>query len=155
MLDENKWVQYGADGLNVQGIVLHNTGNTDMSAQDLFNYLNNECVTSQCTHFFVDHENTIEVMPLSWKTWSTGKGNDWAFHHCIAIEICDNLNDELYKQGQDNAVVLIKRLMEEYNLTTNDIYFHNDFNNKFYCPHILLDRYGSAKRFCIEELGGN
>lgn len=152
MLKQEKWRQYGADGLDVKGIVLHNTGNLTKSARDLFNYLENECLTSSGTHFLIDYNEVIEVMPLSWRTWTTGKGNDWAFNYCISIEICDNINDELYKQGQDKAVAKIKELMETYNLTKDDIYFHNDFNERFYCPHILLDRYGSAKRFAIEEL---
>lgn len=151
MLKEEKWSQYGQEGLSVGGIVLHNTSNITMSAQELFEYLENECKDSTGTHFLVDHNEVVEVMPLTWKTWSTGKGNDWAFKHCIAIEICDNINDELYKKGQDKAIELIKTLKSTYNLTNDDIYFHNDFNERFYCPHILLDKYGSAKRFCIEE----
>lgn len=152
MLSENKWAQYGADGLDVQGIVLHNTGNVEKSAQDLFDYMENECKLSTGTHYFVDHNGVVEVLPLTWRTWTTGKGNDWAFDHCIAIEICDNLNDSLYKQGQDNAVALIRELMSTYHLGMDDIYFHNDFNNRVYCPHILLDRYGSAQGFYLNEI---
>lgn len=152
MLTEDKWEQYGADGLDVQGIILHNTGNDKMSAQDLFDYMQNDCKLSTGTHYFVDHNGVIEVLPLTWKTWTTGKGNDWAFDHCIAIEICDNLNDELYQQGQDNAVALIRQLMETYSLGMYDIYFHNDFNKRVYCPHIIMDRYGSALNFYLSEI---
>lgn len=152
MLTENKWTQYGKDGLDVQGIILHNTGNTSMSASQLFDWLQYKSKKSAGTHFLVDHEGVIEVMPLTWRTWTTGKGNDWAFDHCIAIEICDNLNDELYRQGQDNAVRLIRQLMSQYDLKPTDIYFHNDFNERTYCPHILLDRYGSAISFYYSEI---
>ena len=152
MLKPEKWAQYGRDGLDVQGIVLHNTGNVSMSAQELFDYMENECKYSTGTHYFVDYNGVIEVLPLTWRTWTTGKGNDWSFDHCIAIEICDNLNDALYKQGQDNAVVLIRQLMSTFDLTMDDIYFHNDFNERVYCPHILLDRYGSAQGFYLNEI---
>ena len=152
MIDPKKWNQYGMDGLDVKGIIIHNTGNTDMSAQQLFDYMENDCKYSTGTHYFVDHEGVVEVLPLTWRTWTTGKGNDWAFDHLIAIEICDNLNDDLYKQGQDNAVALIRQLMATYGLGMEDIYFHNDFNSRVYCPHIILDRYGSAQSFYLNEI---
>lgn len=152
MLSENKWAQYGKDGLEVEGIILHNTGNVNMSALQLLDYMENDCKYSTGTHYFVDHNGVVQVLPLTWRTWTTGKGNDWAFDHCIAIEICDNLNDELYKQGQDNAVVLIRELMSTYNLGMYDIYFHNDFNPRVYCPHIILDIYKSAQEFYLNEI---
>lgn len=152
MLKESKWPQYGRSGLTVHGIVLHNTDHYTDKADYIFNYLENECQTSEGTHFLIDNENTIEVMPTDWKTWSTGKGDDWAFHNCISITICNNINDILYKAGQDKAVALIKELLTKYNLTKNDIYFHNDFNERAYCPNTMLDKYGSVKRFVVEEM---
>ena len=41
----------------------------------------------------------------------------------------------------------IKTLLDKYNLTTKDIYFHNDFNTRTYCPHKILDYYGNKKNF--------
>lgn len=152
MLSENKWLQYGKEGLDVQGIVIHNTANPEMSAQELFDYLNNECKLSTGTHYFVDHKGIIEVMPLTWKTYTTGKGEDWCFKHCIAIEICDNYNDDLYQKGQINANKLIKALLKKYKLTEYDIYFHHDFNERFYCPHVLLDKYGNVKSYVMNEI---
>ena len=136
----------------VKGIVLHNTANYKMSAQELYDYLANECKTSQGTHYICDHENVLQVAPDDWAIYSSGKGNDYCARHLIAIEICDNLNDDLYKQGQDKAIELIKELKEKYHLSNDDIFFHNDFNSTMYCPHILLDKYKSARNFCIEEL---
>lgn len=152
MLDEKKWLQYGQNGLNIEGIVLHNTNNYDMNAQEVFDYLNGECRTSQGTHFLVDNNGIIEVMPLTWKTWSSGKGNDWCFEHCIAIEIVSNRNEQQYEEGQNKAIALIKELMATYNLNSSQIYGHIDFNNKFYCPATILDKYGSVQRFVIEKI---
>lgn len=152
MLDNNKWSQYGQEGIDVQGIVLHNTNEYDMNAQEIFDYLNGGCVLSTGTHFLVDSNGVIEVMPLTWKTWSSGKGNDWCFDHCIAIEICSNRNDELYEQGQNKAIALIKELMNTYNLNSSQIYGHIDFNNRFYCPATILQKYGSVQRFVIEKI---
>lgn len=154
MIDENKYTQYGEDGLDVQGIIIHNTS-SPLSARELFKYLNEECKTSQGTHFFIDHNEVVEVMPLTWRTYTTGKGQDWAFNHCIAIEICSNISDELYLQGEERAVELIKSLMEEYGLSENDIYFHMDFNERYHCPNDILNKYTNKNEFITHYFGRN
>lgn len=153
MLKEEKRPQYGKQGLDVKGIVIHNTNNYTKNIDELMNYLENESKTSNGTHFLVDDKKIIEVMPLDWCVWSTGKGNDWCFRHCISIEIVSNINDELYLSGQKRAIKLIKRLMKKYSLTKEDIYFHNDFNKEFYCPATILRIYGNKENF-LKELGG-
>lgn len=144
--NEKKFNQYGEPGLEVQGIVIHNTSILP-SAVDYENYYENECKTNQATHFVVDWQNVVDILPLDWKVYSTGKGQDWAFNHCISIDICSNINDDKYYAGERKAVELIERLMEEYNLTSSDIYFHSDFNNRAYCPSDILNRYLIKKNF--------
>lgn len=154
MLTENKWIQYGVPRSvdDIKCIVLHNTGNTFLSAQELFDYLQNECKTSQGCSYIVDHNGVIQVMPDDWSVYNTGKGDDYGNKYGIAIEICDNLNNELYKQGQDLAVDLIKELMARYNISSEEIFFHNDFAPRTYCPHIILDNYGTSQNFVYQEI---
>lgn len=147
MLDESKWLQYGQDGLKPNCITIHNTGNYDMTAKDIFNYLNNDCKTSQGCHYLVDNNEVIEVLPLTWRTYHTGKGEDYAFNNSIAIEICSNIDDELYLAGQNKAIALIKELMDKYNIPLSEIYFHIDFNSKTYCPCNILDLYKTKENF--------
>ena len=147
MLDKNKWSQFGKEGLEPTCITIHNTGNYDMTARELFDYLNNECLTSQGCHFLVDDKEIIEVMPLNWKTYHTGKGEDYAFNNSIAIEICSNLDDELYLKGQENAIFLIKYYMDKFDIPKNEIYFHIDFNPTTYCPCNILDLYKTKENF--------
>lgn len=147
MLDKNKWSQFGKEGLEPTCITIHNTGNYDMTARELFDYLNNECLTSQGCHFLVDDKEIIEVMPLNWKTYHTGKGEDYAFNNSIAIEICSNLDDELYLKGQENAIRLIKNYMDKFNIPKDEIYFHIDFNPTTYCPCNILDLYKTKENF--------
>lgn len=146
MIARKKWSQYGESGMVVKGLTIHNTNST-MSAQEIFDYLNNECTTSQGCHFVVDSENTIQVMPKNWCVYHTGKGKDYAFAHTLAIEICSNINDETYLLGQHNAVLLIRELMEQYNLDYSQIYFHQEFNERYYCPKDILDRYKTKANF--------
>ena len=154
MLSENKWIQYGLPRTveDIKCIILHNTGNTFLSAQGLFDYLQNECKTSQGCSYVVDHKDIIQVMPDTWSVYNTGKGDDYGNRYGIAIEICENLNDELYQEGQDKAIGLIKSLMGRYNIPSTEIYFHNDFAPRTYCPHILLDRYGTSRNFVYQEI---
>ncbi|MCI7157700.1 MAG: peptidoglycan recognition protein family protein [Solobacterium sp.] len=147
MLDINKWSQYGKDGLEPTCITIHNTGNYDMTARELFDYLNNECLTSQGCHFLIDDKEIIEVMPLNWKTYHTGKGEDYAFNNSIAIEICSNLDDELYLKGQENAIRLIKNYMDKFDIPKEELYFHIDFNPTTYCPCNILDLYKTKENF--------
>lgn len=157
MLSENKWQQYGflRDLSDINCIVLHNTNDYKNSAQELFNYLENDCKTSQGTHFLIDHEKIIQVMPFNYGVYSTGKGNDYSSKHAIAIEICSNLNNDLYLQGQQKAITKIKALMKKFNIKTSSIYFHNDFDNRTYCPATILDLYGNKKNFIDKFFGGN
>jgi len=149
MIDRNKYNQYGFERQlsDVRGITLHCTNNYEMSARDVFNWLNEENKNSNGCHYLVDNEEIIEVMPHDWAVYHTGKGLDYGNQFTIAIEICSNLDNEKYLLGQAKAIELIKELMEEYNLTTNELYFHNDFYKQYYCPATILDLYGNKKNF--------
>ena len=148
MIDSNKYLQYGFKRNNdIKGIVIHNTG-SDLSARQVFNYMNKTKSSSGC-HYLIDDKEIIEVMPLDYCVYHTGKGIDWSCKNTIAIEIVSNVDDTKYLKGQDRAINLIKELMERYDLTTNDLYFHNDFAN-VYCPSDILRIYGNKKNFIKE-----
>lgn len=133
----------------VKGITIHNTGN-NKSAQELYEELRKSGRVNLC-HFLVDESQIIQTYPLDSPASHTGKGYDFGNRFTIAVEICrSQSNWELYSQAQNNAVTLIKRLMEEYSLTTDDIYFHHDFNIKTYCPHRILSEYGNKETFIRE-----
>lgn len=151
MLDKNKYEQYGVKRTQtIKGITIHNTGN-DKSAEEHAQLMAN---SSQhfATHYFVDEKKTIQVMPLNWAVWHTGKGFDMGNMRTIAIEICRSTSDlETYLKAQARAIKLIKKLMEQYNLDANSIFFHSDFNNT-YCPHKILDIYKTKDNFIRKEL---
>ena len=149
MIDENKYNQYGYKRSisDIYGITIHNTNNYEMSARDVFNYLNNESKDNAGYHLVIDDKETIQIMPFDYAVYHTGKGNDFGNQYTIAIAICSNLNDELYEKSQIVAISLIKALMEEYNITKDRIYFHNDFNSATYCPATILDKYGTKSNF--------
>ena len=154
MLPENKWEQYGfpRTEADICGITLHETGNTELNAEQLFDYYSNECKTSDGIHYLCDDEQTIQVMPDDWAVYHTGKGKDWGCRYTISIAICSSLNDEKYNQAQARAIDLIWLLQDTYNIPDSLIFFHNDWNEKAYCPKTALDRYGSSKNFVYQEI---
>ena len=145
MLPENKWKQFGEDGLIVHGLIIHNTGN-NLSAEENYNILLESKNSNGC-HFFIDNKQIIQCLPETWKCYTTGKGEDWAYHNCLSLEICNLLLQEDWEQCEVNAKELIKEWLNEFNLTRDDIYYHNDFNQQFYCPNKLLDLYGTKKNW--------
>lgn len=146
----SKLEQYGYEGLEIKGITIHNAGNK-MSAQELFDFLENDNKYNNGCHFLVDENEVIEVMPLTWCAYHTGKGKDFGNNNTIAIEICRSQSEiDIYMKAQDRAVELIKELMNKYNLSTKKIYLHKDFNSKTYCPHKILDIYKTKKNFIKE-----
>lgn len=146
MLDSEKWLQYGEPRKEkIKGITIHNTGNT-LSALD-HERIMAESRNHLATHFFVDENEIVQVMPLDWMVWHTGHGYDMGNTRTIAIEICRSMNDiDTYMRAQNNAVRLIRKLMVDYGLDSDHIYFHSNFDN-VYCPHRILEIYGSLENF--------
>lgn len=151
MIPKDKWGQYGREGMVVQGITIHNTNN-DYSARENAEFMMNSTSEAGC-HFFIDETETIQMMPEDWSVWHTGMGYDFGNLSTIAIEICrSTCSEELYKQAQVRAIRKIKNLMKKYELTTDNVYFHRSFNQTTYCPHRILQIYGTRAKFIEEEL---
>lgn len=152
MLDKEKWKQYGQPlSKGWKGITIHNTGN-DKSAQEHEDIMA-EGSDHLGAHFFADENEVIQVMPLNWMVWHTGKGNDFGNTRTIAVEICRSTSsEELYRQAQANAIKLINELMNQYGFTKDNVYFHMDFNTSMYCPHRILDLYKTKQNFKEIEL---
>ena len=145
----SKKEQYGYKGLEVKGITIHNT-NSPLSAREIFDILENSDNNGGC-HFLIDEKETIQVLPLDWCAYHTGKGKDWGNNYTIAIEICRSQSSlETYMKAQERAVRKIKNLMKSYNLISQNIYFHNDFAPRTYCPHKILDIYQTKNNFIKE-----
>lgn len=147
MLSKSKWKQYGQPNSKIKGIVIHNTNNQQMSAEQLENWLENDNKRSNGCHFLIDYKEVRQVMPIDWSVWNTGMGMSFGNLDCISIEICSHPNNKLYLAGQERAINLIKELMKKYNLTKDDIYFHNDFQPHINCPAQIIKIYGKKSAF--------
>ena len=154
MIKESKWNQYGFPRQtgDIKGITIHESFAVNKTAAELFSFYDDISKENSGVHYVVDASEVIQIMPDDWSVYHTGKGKDFGNLYTIAIEICSNLNNDLYEAAVDNAVSLIKSLEAQYYLTNERIYFHKDFNNKIYCPKSLIDEYGTARNFAYQRL---
>lgn len=154
MIREEKFLQYGVPRKedDIQGITIHETGNIERNAESMFKYYDEECKIADCCHYICDDVQTIQIMPDNWMVYHTGKGKDWGNIHTIAIQICSSLNTEKYNLAQNRAIQLIKDLIKKYNIDLSMIFFHNDWDNRQYCPKTIKDKYETSKNFVESEI---
>lgn len=154
MIKESKWNQFGfpREVEDIQGITIHETNNYEMNAQQLYDWIENECKTSQGCHYIVDDTQTLQVMPDEWAVYHTGKGVDFGCQNTIAIEIVSSLSDEKFKQAESRAISLIYNLQKKYHIPFDMIFFHQDFNQRVHCPNRLLNEYGNSRNYVYQVL---
>ena len=150
MLPESKWKQYGLPGATIKGIVIHNTNNQNKSAEALETWLI-ENRTSQGCHYLIDKKEVRQVMPLDWSVFNTGMGLDFGNLHCISIEIVSHVAEKDCRKAEQRALKLIRKLMKQFSLTEDDIYFHRDFQPNVNCPAQIIRRYGNKQNFLKGE----
>ena len=120
----------------IKYIVLHETDNfyKNTGAKNHANYLSYTNKTSTSWHYTVDDSEIYHHIP----------DNEVAFHASnrtgnlfgIGIELCVN-KDGNYEKTFENATKLVAYLLNEYDLSIEDIKTHSDFTNKN-CPHNIL-----------------
>ena len=154
MINEKKWYQFGfpRNEEDIKGITIHETNNYEMNAEQLHEWINSECRTSQGCHYIVDDVKIIQVMPDDWAVYHTGKGMDWGNRYTISIEIVSSLSNQKYQKAEDRAISLIYNLQKKYHIPNDMIFFHKDFNMKTYCPKTILDNYGTANDFVRKRI---
>lgn len=129
-------------------IVIHDTGNTSNGADADAHYRYfNGADRGASAHYFVDEKQIIQVIADRNIAWHAGRKytDDVKVPGCtnknsIGIEICINQDGDLH-QAVDNCILLIKDLMEEYDVPLENVITHKDCTGKN-CPYKL---YGNGK----------
>ncbi|MCK9599222.1 MAG: N-acetylmuramoyl-L-alanine amidase [Sphaerochaeta sp.] len=129
-------------------ITVHNTGNPNENANARMHteYVDN---TDRYVswHFSVDDISIYQELPLDEVAWHAGDGHNGPGNRkSLAIEICETGD---YAKAEENAIALIRYLMEQFNIPLSKVVPHRHWSGK-YCPHIILD-YGWDK--FIERVG--
>lgn len=133
----------------IKYIVIHytaNDGDTALSNAKYFAKGNR----GASAHYFVDGNNIVQSVEDNYVAWSVGgskysdcsKTGGGKFYgicnnsNSINIELCDDIrNGNIYptEAAISNAIDLVCRLMEKYNISSNNVIRHFDVNGKR-CP---------------------
>lgn len=130
----------GLRAKKVKYIVVHYTaGNGDTARNNGIYFQRNQVGAS--AHWFVDETTALSSVPEQFIAWHCG-GADYVHPECrnsnsIGVELCSrrDKDGEYYflPETVDNAVELIRELMEKYDVPSERVIRHYDVTNKI-CP---------------------
>jgi N-acetylmuramoyl-L-alanine amidase len=115
-------------------ITIHNTGNIGAPAKNNHNYMKNcnkngDRIASW--HFTVDDKEIWQAVPSNMKAWHAGNAS--GNNSSIGIEICMFNDAARQKKCYENAIELVKILMQHHGFNINQIKQHYDWTKKD-CP---------------------
>lgn len=123
-------------------ITVHNTANTDTGADAEMHarYLNSGAGGRAVSwHFTADDRQIIQHLPEDEIGWHAGDGSGPGNSKSIGIEICEN-EDGDYGQAEENAVWLIRKLMQDHDISIAHVVPHQKWTGK-HCPGRILNRW--------------
>lgn len=101
-------------------------------------------------HFYVDHIEAWQNLPLELCGWHAADGDGDGNRTTIAIEcIMDDSGSSESKKAEDNCAKLVAYLMDKYGMSDNDIFTHQHWYPKKYCPAYILPHWDTFKKKCI------
>ncbi|MBT2577382.1 N-acetylmuramoyl-L-alanine amidase [Bacillus sp. ISL-8] len=119
-------------------VTFHNTYNDASALNERNNVANNSTGTS--FHIAVDDKEAIQLISFNRNAWHAGDGtNGRGNRHSIGVEICySKSGGERYRKAELNAIKVIRKLMDTFNIPISKVKTHQERNGK-YCPHRMLD----------------
>lgn len=133
----------GVKLVEVNGIVIHYTGNPGSTAQNNRDYFN-KVTTDVCSHFVIGLDGEIiQCVPLDEKSAASNNRN----LDTISIEVCHpdssgKFNDSTY----ESLVKLTAWLCDNSNLKAKDVIRHYDITGKE-CPKYFVDNESEWEKF--------
>ena len=134
-----------ANGNRPRFIVIHDTGNSNATADAMnhYNWLQNTPNTNASAHVFVDDHQAIQVIEYTTPAWHTGKlyVNKPQVPECsnfnsIGIEFCVNQNGDLIKT-LSNTISVIAQLMKQFGIPLSRVITHQMSAGKK-CPSTFI-----------------
>lgn len=131
----------GRRGKKVKYIVIHYTANNGDTARGNGSYFQRTAGIGASAHWFVDETMAVQSVPEDFVAWHCG-GDSYAHPECrnansIGVELCSRQDkDGAYyfaPETFDNAVELVRELMEKYNVPPERVIRHYDVTRKV-CP---------------------
>ena len=118
-------------------IVLHYTGNKGDTAKNNVDYFYNGN-RGASAHYFVDDNEIWQSVEDSNSAWSVGGGTSYGItnRNSISVEMCCQLTGIVSIKTEDNALELVKYLMNKYNVPMSRVVRHYDCNSiRKICPN--------------------
>lgn len=140
---------------------MHYTGNTKDTAISNAKYFHTSINRQASAHYFVDETSIYQSVQDNYVAWSVGGKPQSSFHplyqictnsNSISIEMCTSGNSEVSDKTVDNAIELVKYLMNKYGIDADHVTNHYHCNGKA-CPSASL-RTGARWDNFISRLGG-
>ncbi|WP_246118880.1 peptidoglycan recognition protein family protein, partial [Alkalibacillus haloalkaliphilus] len=126
-------------------ITIHETANTAPGATAFMhaNYVTNSS-TPVSWHFTVDDGRVIyQHLPTNETGFHAGDGSGDGNRNSIGIELCVNNGGDFY-QTRRNAAVLVRKLMNDFNIPIYNVVTHNHWSGKL-CPANMLEHFESFR----------
>jgi len=139
-------------------IVIHYTANNGDTAKGNCSYFHNNANLSASAHYFVDERGWEQSVPDGDTAWHCGATN-YKHPSCrngnsLGIELCSRKDDNgkyyFLPETVENAVRLVKKLMEQYRVPVENIVRHYEVTGKN-CPAPFVENERAWKAF-KEEL---
>jgi len=133
--------------IDLKGIVIHWTANTDKGANAIANrnYFQNHPNIQASAHYIVDDNYIVRCIPEIEVAWHAGgtnytnlaktKFNSKPNNYLIGIEMCVN-SDGNWDKTYQNTVILVADILKRHDLSVYNIYRHHDITGKD-CPRMM------------------
>ena len=96
---------------DVKYIILHGTGNVNVSAENHIKWLNDDTATGQnATHFYVDPTGIYQALNTNIVSWNAKEYNDKS----VSIEICTYDNPTKQLQAIQNTKIIVDILKRKF-----------------------------------------
>lgn len=115
-------------------ITVHQTGNTSKGAdaKTHANLQSNGNSRNAAWHYQVDDKQAVQSFTHNFQLWQSGDGRGDGNLNSISVESCVN-SDADYKKTVENTAELVKYIMEQENISIENVVQHNKWSGKN-CP---------------------
>jgi hypothetical protein len=127
---------------NVKYIVIHSTAFKDKSALEFYNTYNRSEISRKAnTHFFVDDENVVQMLPTNLQSWNCGTKKEPLIPcnnaNSISIEICEFNDSDKQEKAINNCVKFVQEVLK-VEFPDAEIVMHREVVGTK-CPSVLTD----------------
>lgn len=129
---------------NIIGVTIHNTDRISVisgttPAEQYTRATVNGNMLDVRVHYYVDDVCAWQNLPLTLSGWHAADGSGDGNCRTIAIEcIMHSAYDDRDKKAEDNAARLAAALLQKYGLEIGQLYTHQHWYNRKYCPAYIL-----------------